>query len=558
MSLSRRKALTNLLLVLLFGVACLNFFIAVDSGGGDAISIAPPTERSFSKESLPFITNSKSTADVITIEAGHLNGKLYLPDALRPSRDQLRTGIIFDEDNPLCCLIASAPNKPKRITCHGTCFLPRACADKLYPFQSPSEQSFYQLRNVTFKNRRVVGKVAVGSETLMLQQKCREMNARFQPPYQWCHQWLRSDGNASDNNHIIDPYEANLPPAGCSLIPGTHSAYQNLLLFPSSSSQHNRKISSNHHADDGTTNNNKLAFCGIPKNGITNWIQLLRFVVGAPDYLSVPYEKHDYKKFLFDALDEHVQLDILNDDSYVFAAFLRDPAERLLSLYLDKINGSDERWKKHFVSRYGLNGTPTFEAFVKMLDGERTSCPLNGKISDTRRLGGIDWCTDEHWAPQTFNCGLSEFLPRFKFIGSLNRVEHQAKQILQHVGLWESYGRYYHEEKSFVPHSSCIVPPPELKVGDMLSGFQQQQRRMTKKDKMVPTKEQGTMKFAHHSTQSQSKVDEYYTEELKAIVKRLYANDYKVWNLIKDEEELMSGRELAMKLSSTCNENAIS
>ena len=51
--------------------------------------------------------------------------------------------------------------------------------------------------------------------------------------------------------------------------------------------------------------------------------------------------------------------------------------------------------------------------------------------------------------------------------------------------------------------------------------------------------------------QTQSKVDQYYyTEELRAIVKRWYANDYKLWNLVKDEEEeLMSGRDLAMKLS---------
>ena len=150
-----------------------------------------------------------------------------------------------------------------------------------HPFQSSSEESFFnQLRNVTFEMRWAVGKVAVGSETLTLQKKCREMNARLQPPYQWCHQWLQS----GKNNYRIDPYEANLPPAGCSMIPGTRSAYQNLLIFPSSSSsiQHIKK----------TTNNNKLAFCGIPKNGITNWIQLLRFIIGAPDYLSIPYEKH--------------------------------------------------------------------------------------------------------------------------------------------------------------------------------------------------------------------------------------------------------------------------
>ncbi|KAK1737849.1 carbohydrate sulfotransferase [Skeletonema marinoi] len=558
MTLYRRQALTKLLLVLLFVVACLNFFIAIDSGDGVPI-VLPAGRIVLKKETSPLNTNTKSVADAITIEAGHLNGNLYLPSALRTNIDNLlRANIATDDGNPWCCLIASAPNNPKRITCHGTCFLPRACTDQLYPFQSSSEQSFFhQLRNVTFDNRRGMGKFVVGSEALELQRKCRAMNARLHPPYQWCHQWLQSDidDNQRNDNGIIDPYEANLPPAGCSLIPSTRSSYQNLLLFPStSSSQRGDNKEGNKILDGGTTTNNKLAFCGIAKNGITNWIQLLRFIIGAPDYLSVPYQKHDWKKFQFDSLDEQVQLDILNDESYTFAAFFRDPAERLLSLYLDKINGSDERWKNHFVSRYGLNGTPSFEEFVKMIDRERTSCPFNGRNS--ARLGGIDWCTDEHWAPQTFNCGLSEFLPRFKFIGSLNRIEHQAKQVLQHVGLWESYGRYYHEEKTFIPHSSCVVPPPELKVGDTLSGFQQQQHRMIEK-KTTRTKDQGTMKFAHHSTQSQSKLDKYYTEELQVIVKRLYANDYKVWNLIKDEEDLVSGSELAMKLSSTCNEKAI-
>ncbi len=559
MALHLRQALTKLLLVLLFAVACLNFFIAVDnSGGGGVSSKLLPAERSFLAETSSLIT--KIANDAITIEAGHLDGSLYLPGALQPNKHNRIRPNISREENPWCCLIASAPNKPKRITCHGTCFLPRACTDKLYPFGSSREQSFFlQLRNVTLENQRGVGRsrVVVGAESLELQRKCREMNARLHPPYQWCQQWLNSDNNRR-NNHNINPYEANLPPPGCSLIPNTHSAYQNLLLFPSSTE---RSKKSNNNLGGTTTTDNKLAFCGIPKNGITNWIQLLRFIIGAPDYLSVPHEKHDWKKFQFDSLDEHVQLNILNDDSYIFAAFLRDPAERLLSLYLDKVNGKDKPWKKYFVAYYGLNGTPSFEEFVKLIDRKRISCLFNGK-NNSERLGGMDWCTDEHWAPQTFNCGLSEFLPRFKFIGSLGRIEHQSKQILQHVGLWESYGRYYHEEKSAIPdkvRSSCVVPPPELKVGDTLTGFQQQQQRNNnkKKKETAKTKDQGDMKFSHHSTQSQSKLDKYYTEELFQVVRRLYANDYKVWNLIKDEEHLVSGSELAMKLSSTCREKAI-
>jgi hypothetical protein len=79
----RRQALIKLLLVLLFAVACLNFFIAIDYHiGGGGVSIVMPTEKSVlaktSKSSL------NTVADVITIEAGHLNGSLYLPDALQP------------------------------------------------------------------------------------------------------------------------------------------------------------------------------------------------------------------------------------------------------------------------------------------------------------------------------------------------------------------------------------------------------------------------------------------------------------------------------------------
>ena len=172
----------------------------------------------------------------------------------------------------------------------------------------------------------------------------------------------------------------------------------------------------------------------------------------------------------------------------------------------------------------------------------------------------MDWCTDPHWAPQTLNCGLSEFLPRFQFIGSLDRIGYQSKKILQHVGLWESYGRY-HDSASMSEagaptdlRNSCVVPPPRLWIGDKLSGFQQQGRRNIIKDEK---KREESIKFSHHSTQSQSKLDMYYTEELLDTVKRLYANDYKIWNLIKDEEELVSGSELVMKISPIFRERAI-
>ena len=525
-------------------MACLNIFISLNLNG---TNVVVSTGTIF-----PLVENKQPTvqiiADTMVIEGGHLNGSLYLPDALRPKKldiinPHINNITAGEENPPKCCLIASATYKhpPKDIRCFGTCFLPRACTDVSYPFQSTHEKSFFlQQRSVSFSNRRVSGAVMIGSESQELQRKCTEMNARLHPPYQWCQQWLLKNDDNQNITYDINPYEANLPPAGCSLVPKTRSAYQHLLLFPRSSSTQFKAT------------NNTLAFCGIPKNGITNWIQLLRFIIGAPDYQSIPHYKSDWTKFKFDSLGEDVQLNILNDESYTFAVFLRDPAERLLSFYLDKVNGDDEKWKSHFVSIHGLNKTPSFGEFVKMIDGKRTSCPFTGRNSE--RISGVDWCTNPHWAPQTFNCGLSEFLPRFKFIGTLDRIERQSKQILEHVGLWEPFGRFYHIERN--RQTDCAVPSPELKVGDVLSGFQQQQQRQ-KKLSVIKSQNDTTTKFSHHSTQSKTKLDQYYTEELLSIVKRLYARDYELWDLIKDEEDLVSGSELAMRLSSKCLGEAV-
>lgn len=519
----RQALLLKLLSTLLFAVASLNFFISWRLRTDERRQTATEVDAS-----------NDETA--VVISAGHLSDTLYLPTALRPK-------ILTRNEDDWCCQIASSTNRPKRVACHGTCFLPSACTDTMYPHQSIQEQEFYQqVRQITFENRSyyVRGKVVAETDesSLELQRQCQEMNSRLLPPYQWCHQWLSSSS-------LIDPDKAKLPPPGCSLLDNMHSSYQNLLLFP------------NHNNRSNSTNNNKrLAFCGIPKNGITSWIQLLRFIIGAPDYRSIPYEKQDWKNFRFETLEGHVQLDILNNEDYVFVAFLRDPAERLLSLYLDKVNGTDKRWKSHFVSRYGLNDTPSFAEFIRLIAKKRHSCPFYGRNSE--RLFGVDWCTDPHWAPQTLNCGLSEFLPRFQFIGSLERIGYQSKKILQHVGLWESYGRYYHEDSASMTEAgaptdlrnSCVVSPPRLRIGEKLSGFQHQGRHTMKEEK----KKKESIKFSHHSTQSQSKLDMYYTEELLDTVKRLYANDYKIWDLIKDEEELVGGSELAMKLSPMCRE----
>merc|ERR1740139_1541042 len=81
----------------------------------------------------------------------------------------------------------------------------------------------------------------------------------------------------------------------------------------------------------------KLAFCGIPKVAYTSWLQFLRFTIGAKDYRSFPHNKIDANLVRFDRIPGRSRRKILRSGEWTRAVFLRDPAERLLSAYLDKI-----------------------------------------------------------------------------------------------------------------------------------------------------------------------------------------------------------------------------
>ena len=76
------------------------------------------------------------------------------------------------------------------------------------------------------------------------------------------------------------------------------------------------------------------------------------------------------------------------DPEWKFAVFLRNPAERLLSAYLDKVNGT-KRDKDHFLLLYNRTETPTFEEFVKTISQNRVDFDLHSKTQE--KLHGVDW-----------------------------------------------------------------------------------------------------------------------------------------------------------------------
>ena len=132
----RRQAalLLKLLVVLLFAVSSLNFFIPWRLSTDERQAHDVFSSADNSKQILSSDASNDKTAVVISV--GHLDGTLYLPSALRPKKLTRNRNNHDTTEDEWCCLIASPTYRPKRVACHGTCFLPSACTDTMYPHQS--------------------------------------------------------------------------------------------------------------------------------------------------------------------------------------------------------------------------------------------------------------------------------------------------------------------------------------------------------------------------------------------------------------------------------------
>lgn len=444
-----------------------------------------------------------------------------VPSALKLDGSKLT--VIKEDSSANCCHLKAhqkhrnQKRKPPG-TCTAMCFTPTACDDELFPFSNQTEKNFFQ----GIKDTRNATELVEWKLNMRIQ--CLNHKAQdYKPSNRW-------------NTTAAFPFENHgLPPTGCSVVSGgAAGAFQNLFVIPSA----------------------KLAFCGIPKVGITNWLQFIRFVMGAHDYSSFPHGKPDLHLWAFDQLEPNVQQSIWNDSEWTFAAFLRNPAERLLSGYLDKLKV--EKKNGMIAKKLGFNSSFTFDAFVERLGRGLPDDDLDCADKDLMpSVTGISWCTDPHWRPQTWSCGMSEKIDRFDFIGSLDRAQEHSKALLEKVGLWESYGKYYRNGKSkrtkrMDPCSQLFPLDDEFETtpqSQKQSGFQQ---RTTKHNHERNRKGEPKLSWdvIGHAKDSGTKMDFYYTPELHTTVKeKLYKADFQVWEFLDNENgDWVSGKDILSHL----------
>eukprot|EP00968_Pinguiococcus_pyrenoidosus_P008236 scaffold576_cov260-Pinguiococcus_pyrenoidosus.AAC.100 len=148
----------------------------------------------------------------------------------------------------------------------------------------------------------------------------------------------------------------------------------------------------------------KLIFCKVAKNGSSGWLRLFRRLAGFPDWQRNPYFFMGSKIGGLSQLKHYGAtraMEMMTDPSWKKVVILREPLERLLSGFLDKIHQAEDSKAQLGLYSKALHNVPV-ERFTKMEFREfvhRLHVALNaGEF-------------DQHWSVQSEDCGLDFWGP---------------------------------------------------------------------------------------------------------------------------------------------------
>jgi hypothetical protein len=416
------------------------------------------------------------------------NGKKYCPKDCSYKQQKTNSSFpyLWDPSDDLCKSQNPAVlgRYGSTCNCRYTCFTPEAIEDTeaatVWPWKSWTERELYHTNNETEKLQLII-------------QKSRARMMR--------------KGNFKDYSEYRPRFDCQNATKKLPL--HVYAAFQHHLMFVPQA---------------------KLIFCGVPKSGITEWIKFFRFIHGARDYLAFPHNKFDTEDFMVGNLSPAKAFELIVDPAWTKAVFFRDPAERLLSAYLDKVVGSGYTQK---VFHIGGNGTHkgqenttilSFEEFVHLVAMPPNF--VNGTLKNIPIGHGLHATTDPHWRPQSMMCGLDVLLPHFDFVGNFHFMSQQTRLLLERVGLWDEYGAKFDnaEDGHFKGNNPCVKTP--LQKGDI--GYNA--------SRICPGFNQKGV-TGRHSTDSKAKMEAYYTPDLMEKVRKAYALDYAIFEELQSRAE---------------------
>lgn len=171
----------------------------------------------------------------------------------------------------------------------------------------------------------------------------------------------------------------------------------------------------------------RLVIFTIPKVASTELLKLARRMTGFRDWRKDPH--HLDRPLLCDRTADTIEA-VLTAPDWTRAVLLRDPAERLLSAYLNKFTSEDDG------TASGLRpdgfGMP-FEEFLR--------CVLTRDTGPSSPYG-LHQGSDPHWRPQALVGGLAYHLDDLTEVGDFNQAGEWCHRVLDRVGAWDRFGAW--------------------------------------------------------------------------------------------------------------------
>jgi len=171
--------------------------------------------------------------------------------------------------------------------------------------------------------------------------------------------------------------------------------------------------------------NEKLLFCIIPKNACTKEKMTLMKIRGHPNWQDFDVahnpERNQLESFCQRPLNQ--VNDILTDPSYLRIVIIRDPVERFISAYNDKVKGT--RDVRYFESKFVPN--TTLDSFIDSL-ARRIQVPNRRNM------------VDKHVRPQSEFCDLKQTSHLYHLICA-NNIREELYELLskQNDNIWNQY-----------------------------------------------------------------------------------------------------------------------
>lgn len=179
----------------------------------------------------------------------------------------------------------------------------------------------------------------------------------------------------------------------------------------------------------------KIIYCPVQKVASSEWLKVFRWVDRQDNWEQPKHKKHglDY----LSAMPLEDANDLLNSPEWLKFVVVREPAERLLSCFLQKCNKNNVQqeyincpyldiWPDLFQGEAFPDGTPsspndeTLEVITAAFNEGREALFPQYVAVITRRVKKNPCSQNPHWAPQWCHCSLDVTAPVYNVVGSAN------------------------------------------------------------------------------------------------------------------------------------------